>query len=263
MILQVDKLSCGYGSKTVLEDISFSVANRECMCLLGPNGVGKTTLFKTILGLLKPMSGDILLDGANRNSFSIRELAKQVAFVPQAHIPPFPFTAQEVVSLGRTAHLGLFSSPSSEDMKIAIKAMEMLNILHLKDTVYTQISGGERQMVMIARALAQQPKLLILDEPTANLDFGNQARVLARINQLREENMSIVMTTHNPDHTFVCATNVLLILPDGSVKVGSCREVVTVPNMRKAYGIETCVGELQWEGGIQIETCVPVISGLM
>lgn len=260
MKMDIRSITCGYGSHKVLEDVSFSLESGECLCLLGPNGVGKTTIFKTILGLLKPMDGSIYFDERNRSSFSVRELAQTVAYVPQAHTPPFPYTAEEVVALGRTAHLGLFSTPSAKDMEVAWDAMAQLGILHMKKAVYTQVSGGERQMIMVARALAQQPKFLILDEPTSNLDFGNQAQVLIEINRLRQKGMGIVMTTHNPDHAFMCSTKILLLLPNGKEKQGTCHDLITPENMMEAYGIDTCVGYLNNTNGIRVETCVPVIN---
>ncbi len=258
MKLEANNLACGYGRRKIIQHISFSVASGETLCLLGPNGVGKTTLFKTLLGLLKPIEGTVLVDGRDRLTYSVQEMAKLIAYVPQAHTPPFPFTAEEVVALGRTAHLGIFSSPKKADYRIAHEAMAALGVTYLAGKVYTQISGGEQQMIMIARALAQQPRFLVLDEPSSNLDFGNQAQVMSKINGLRQQGMGVIMTTHNPDHAFMCATKTLLILDDDSSKSGEGHGIITKENLRKAYHIETCIGYLTDEDGARVKTCAPL-----
>ena len=143
--------------------------------VVGPNGSGKTTFFKAILGLI-PSRGDISLDQRSARTFTTQERARALAYVPQIHIPPFPFSAMDIVLMGRTPFIGAFSAPSAEDRREAARAMDLLRIGHLRDRNYAQISGGERQLVLIARALAQSPRFLIMDEPTLHLDFGNQVR---------------------------------------------------------------------------------------
>ena len=184
MRLEIERANCGYGGKPVVEDVSLSLDSGAVLCLLGANGSGKTTLFKAILGLLRLNGGRILVDGADTAAWPQRRLARTLAYVPQAHTPPFPFAVRDVVLMARTAHLGLFGSPSRLDAAIAEDAMEKLGVSHLAHARYTEISGGERQLVLIARALAQQSEFLIMDEPTSNLDFGNQVRVLRRVKEL-------------------------------------------------------------------------------
>ncbi|WP_286723693.1 ABC transporter ATP-binding protein, partial [Pelotomaculum sp. PtaB.Bin117] len=196
MILEIKDASFGYSQKTVLRNISFNVGAGELLCLLGPNGVGKTTLFKSILGFIAIKGGEIILDGQNIKKWSKSRLAKAVGYVPQAHTTPFPYTVLDVVLMGRIAHLGPFSSPSRDDVKIAEESLERLGVSFLKDMTYTEISGGERQMALIARALTQKPQILILDEPTSNLDYGNQVRVLLQIKKLSEEGIGVIMTSH-------------------------------------------------------------------
>ncbi|MDO4554929.1 MAG: ABC transporter ATP-binding protein [Lachnospiraceae bacterium] len=166
--MKITNLSCGYGTKTVLKDVSFFLNPGEIFCILGPDGIGKTTLFKTLLGLLPPVSGNILIHDTPLSHFSNREKAQLMAYVPQSHTPPFPYTVHQVVVMGRTAYLGLFRAPGKKDIQIADNILEMLGIVSLRDRIYTELSGGERQMVLIARALAQQPDILLMDEPTAD-----------------------------------------------------------------------------------------------
>lgn len=258
--LEIKHAVCGYGSRTVLNDITFEVETGDILCLLGPNGVGKTTLFKSILGFLKLQGGDILLDGQDIQKWPRSRLAKVIAYVPQAHTPPFPFNVLDVVVMGRAAHLGAFTSPSKKDIAIAEEALETLNISFLKNRIYTEISGGERQMVLIARALTQQPEILVMDEPTSNLDFGNQIRVLERINHLSKKGLAVIMTSHFPNHAFICSTKVLIIQRDSGFKQGRANEVMTEENLKAAYGIEMKIASVENSCGEKINTCVPLIS---
>lgn len=260
MILEVKNAACGYAGKRVVENLSMKVKSGEILCLLGPNGVGKTTLFKTILGFLKLQDGEILIDGENVGNWPRKRLARAIGYVPQAHTPPFPFAVSDVVAMGRTAHLGVFSSPSRQDMVLAEEALEALSITHLRDRIYTEISGGERQMVLIARALAQEPELLVMDEPTSNLDFGNQIRVLERINQLAKKGIGVIMTSHFPNHAFLCSTQVVLIQRDNVFSVGQCEEVITEKSLKEVYGINVRITDAQNFAGERVKACIPLLS---
>ena len=259
MILSVEHLACGYGSKRVLGDFSVEVATGTIHCLLGPNGVGKTTLFKTMLGLLPRMGGAVKVDGRDTLAFSPQELARVIAYVPQAHTPPFAFTVRDVVVMGRMAHMGLFASPRSRDYDAADRSMERLGITHLASRVYTELSGGERQMTLIARALAQQPRFLMMDEPTASLDFGNQAQVLTAVRNLAEDGLGVIMTTHVPDHLFQCEARGTLLMRGGSYLEGSADELLTEENLSRAYGIDVMVLDAPWHGRAQ-RFCRPVVG---
>lgn len=256
MILEIKDASFGYSKRTVLKDISFEVTSGEFFCLLGPNGVGKTTLFKSILGFIDVRGGEITLNGQNIRKWSKPRLAKAIGYVPQAHTPPFPYTVMDVILMGRMAHLGSFSSPSRKDVKIAEESMETLSISFLKNMIYTEISGGERQMVLIARALTQKPQLLILDEPTSNLDYGNQVRVLLQIKKLSEEGIGVVMTSHFPNHAFLCSSKVALLNKNG-FEVGTADELITETNMRDTYGINVKIAKID-DQGVNIKSCVPL-----
>lgn len=260
MKLEINHAICGYGSKAIFKDVSFSVDSGEILCLLGPNGVGKTTLFKSILGFLKLMGGEILLDGENIENWARSRLAKAIGYVPQAHTPPFPFSVLDVVLMGRTTHLGMFASPTKNDIAIAEAALANLNISFLKNRIYTEISGGERQMVLIARALTQQPQILVMDEPTSNLDFGNQMRVLEQIKRLSKSGLTVIMTSHFPDHAFLCSSKVVIMQKNSVYKKGIAREVITEENLRATYGIKVKIVSIDNSDGDRINTCVPLIS---
>ena len=259
--LEINNVNCGYPKKTILENISFEIGTGDILCILGPNGVGKTTLFKTILGFLKLQVGSILLDGQDINTWSRKDFAKAIGYVPQAHTPPFPYKVREVVVMGRTAHLGIFASPSLQDYAIAEKVIDSLGISYLTDSVYTEISGGERQLVLIARALAQEPKILIMDEPTSNLDYGNQVRVLKHIKELSKRNIGIIMTSHFPDHAFMASTKVLAINRGGEYRIGTPKEVVTSQLLQRIYNIrvqiDTVVDRVHND---HLKVCVPILK---
>lgn len=260
MILEIINLSCGYKNKCILKNINLQINDGEILCILGPNGVGKTTFLKTILGFLKLQSGEILLNGMKINNWSNVKLAKVLAYVPQAHTPPFPYKVLDVVVMGKTVHLGYFKAPSKSDYKKAEDILENLGIGYLKDDIYTEISGGERQLVLIARALMQDSKILIMDEPTSNLDYGNQIRVLKQINLLSKMGISIIMTSHFPDHGFLCSAKIALIERNSVIHLGSADEIITEENMKLSYGVTVKLGEIIKDNGEIAKTCIPVIN---
>jgi iron complex transport system ATP-binding protein len=257
----VDKLCCGYKDKTVVGDFSASIASGEIFCLLGPNGVGKTTLFKTMLGLLPLIGGGMTIDGHDAFKLLPREFARLVGYVPQSRPPPFAFSVRDVVVMGRIPRMGPFSRPGKEDYRIAGNVMERLGIGFLRDRAYTELSGGERQMVLIARALAQEPMFLMMDEPTSNLDFGNQAVVLENITGLVSDGMGIIMTTHFPEYVLQCGARVALMKNGGGFSLGNARDVITEENMLETYGIPVAVTNVPYKTGL-LYCCQPVLSHL-
>lgn len=253
-MLELRDLAFGYGTRKVGTGVSLILQPGEVLALLGPNGAGKTTLFKTMLGLLPPLSGDVLIDGMPLETVTRKERAKRIAYVPQAHAALFPFTVGDVVLMGRTAQVAPFSAPGRKDREVAAAALERLGVAHLSHQPYTEISGGERQMVLIARALAQQPKVLVMDEPTASLDYGNQMRVLSHIRRLARQGMAIVLSTHNPDHVFMVADRVALLHEGGLAGLGPPAEVLTVKRVKQLYDIDVVMGVLP---GGSFQLCAP------
>lgn len=238
MILELRDISCGYGERTVLSGVSLSVNQGENLCVLGPNGVGKTTLFRTILGGISPTKGEVRVDGKSLRNHTRRERAKLMAYVPQAHTTPFPFRVLDVVLTGRTAHIPLTASPSRHDEAVASAALERMGIADLADRPYTELSGGERQLVMIGRALAQEPRVLIMDEPSSHLDFGNQARLLALVkNLVAGGDLAVLMSSHFPNHAFAAASRVALIKEGLLVGLGTPDDVLTESSLEAIYGV--------------------------
>lgn len=182
MIIEAKELICGYQrKKPIIGPLSFGIEEREVVCLLGPNGIGKTTILKTMLGFLTPLGGLVCMGGEDISRLSPKELARKIAYVPQTHIPPFPYKTRDIVVMGRNPAMGELASPKREDFDKADEKLDQLGIGHLAHREYTQLSGGEQQLVLIARALTQETKLLIMDEPTSHLDYGNEVRVLEQI----------------------------------------------------------------------------------
>lgn len=259
MRLEVDRLAYGYPDTLVGRDVSFGLGGGEVLCLLGPNGSGKTTLFKTVLRLLEPRAGRVLVDGESIARWSRRRLARSFGYVPQAQAALFPFTLREVVLMGRTAHVGLFATPSRRDREIAEESLAALEIGHLAARPYTEVSGGERQLALVARALAQEPRILVMDEPTASLDFGNQVRVLAEIQALARRGIAVVLSTHDPDHAFLCGHQVALLHRGQLARLGTPAEVVTPAALLEIYGVEVDVLLLTDDHGGR-RVCVPRLT---
>ena len=244
-MLDARELAIGYGAKEIGSGLSLAVEAGDILCLLGPNGCGKTTLFRTLLGLMPALSGQVLLGDKPITAQRRAEIATQIAYVPQAHAPPFPFEALEVVLMGRTARLGTFGQPGQRDRETALNAMRQLGIADLAHRDYSRLSGGQRQLVLIARALAQEAALIVMDEPTASLDFGNQAQVLAKITNLvrnaSEAGHGVILSTHDPDQAFALDARVLLMKNGRTHAEGSASEVLTGENLSDVYGIPVTV----------------------
>ncbi len=235
-------------------DINFTIDQAGILTILGPNGCGKTTLLKCLDRLLKLERGSILIDGKDLSSMSRVEIAKAIGYVPQFHQPNFAFSVMDAVLVGRSPHIGYLDSPGKEDIKIAKEALETMGISYLKDVPYTQVSGGERQMVLLARILTQQPSLLLLDEPTSHLDFGNQIRLLNTLQKLANTGLPIIMTSHFPDHAFL--SNKVALMKDGElIEIGTPDDIITDQNLEKVYKIKVKVINAE---GLNRKICVPI-----
>jgi len=257
MLLAVENLAFGYGARRIGADVSFGLAAGEVLCLLGPNGGGKTTLFKTLLGLLPKQAGRIRLDGTDVAGWSRARLARSLGYVPQAHGALFPFRVRDVVLMGRASRLRAFASPGPADREHAERALSTLGIAHLSERIYTEISGGERQMVLIARALAGEPRLLVMDEPTASLDFGNQTRVLDQVRRLARGGIAVILSTHDPDHAFLCADRVALLHEGHLAALGPPADTITPQSLERIYGVAVAVVPLP---GYARSVCAPILS---
>ena len=238
--------SFGYDKRKILNDISFEVESGEVLSVLGSNGVGKTTLLKCMMGFLKWDNGKTYIDGKSIEEYSHRDVWKKIAYVPQAKGAAFAYSALDMVLLGRSAHIGTFRQPGSEDIETALKAMDDIGILHLKDKLCTRMSGGELQMVLIARALTVSPMMLVLDEPESNLDFKNQLIILDTIKKLaRERNISAIVNTHYPAHALQLSDKALMLNRDGTSFYGEAGEVINEQNMRVSFGVNVYVDRLK------------------
>lgn len=261
-MLSVKELSFYYQpERIILKDISFELNSRDILCLLGPNGTGKTTLLRCILSLNKMKRGSITLNGLDLHKISPKKRAQLMAYVPQATSSAFPYEAAEIVEMGRVANLALGARPSGRDRKLAEEAMEKMGILHLRSYQFNEMSGGEKQMVLIARAIAQQARILVMDEPTANLDYYNQVKMLKVIKTLAEQGYAILMTSHFPDHAFLACSKAVLMRDGVIMAQGQPDDVVTTENLTRLYSTPVCVAEARLDfTDTTVKVCIPVMN---
>jgi len=236
MILEGRDLTIGYSDRVVGRGLDVALSTGEVLALLGPNGGGKTTLLKTLLGLLAPKAGEVRLGDRPLGSYRDRERARLIAYVPQSHSATFAFTVEAIVLMGRTAHGNLFSRPSAADRVVAARTLDRFGIGHLRDRPYTMISGGERQLALLARALAQEPQFIVLDEPTASLDFGNQGKVMREIRALAGSGHGVLFTTHDPNHALRAADRALLLRDGTRIAEGAIGAVLDRERLEALYG---------------------------
>lgn len=239
-IYEVNNLTFSYhsGGRKVLDKASLQLNKGDILCILGPNGAGKTTLLNCMAGLLKPDAGNILLCGRDIADMKPKEVASLVGYVPQMHTPAFDYSVLDFVLMGRAPKTGTFSRPGKEDESLCFDILKSMGIETLADKSYLEISGGERQQVLIARAIAQQPTAILFDEPTAHLDYGNQHRVLNRVKQMAAEGFSIIITTHNPDHALLLGDKAAVVSRSGEIIQGSVKDIITEKKLREVYDID-------------------------
>ena len=256
--LTVENGAFGYRKGApIFQNMNFTLQSGEILAVLGPNGAGKTTLLRCVTGMLRWQSGRSLLDGEDIRRIPPRQLWSQMAYVPQAKAVASSYTAFETVLLGRSSRLGVFSAPKARDRDKVRQIMEELGIAGLMDKKCSAISGGELQMVLIARALAAEPQLLILDEPESNLDFKNQLVVLDAMSRLAQQGMACLFNTHYPAHALQRAGRSLILSRGGSYRFGDTARVVTEDNIRAAFGVEAVIGEIETPGNV-LRNVVPL-----
>lgn len=256
-VAEVHELSFSYEQIPVLDHLSFSLGEGELIAVLGANGAGKSTLFRCMLGLLRTYSGHVLIDGKDITTMSRRELASRVAYIPQAETPVFNYTVFDMVLMGATGTLSPLERPGAEQVERAQEALRTLGVEKLADRGVQEISGGERQLVYLARALAQDSHLLIMDEPTANLDFGNQQMVLQYVKSLAGRGYTVVMSTHNPEHALLYAEKVLIIKDHMLYAYGDTAETLNEKLIGDIYGLEVALVTVE-RGGQVLRSCLPV-----
>lgn len=237
-MLSIQSLAIGYSQRPLASNISFTLKAGEAIAVLGPNGCGKTTLFRTLLGLLPCLQGEIQLDARAIGDLSAAEIARNIAYVPQVSSSFFNFTVIEVVAMARTPHLAWYAQPGVADQKIAVSALAELGMTDFADRPFDELSGGERQLVLIARALAAEAPIILLDEPTASLDFGNQFLILDEIAKLTARGRAVLFTTHNPDHALRIAERTLTMSRSGHIDCGATAAILNSESLTSLYGID-------------------------
>ncbi len=255
MSISVRDLGFSYGSHEVLRDLTFDIPDGTLVNILGPNGVGKSTLFRCILGLNPNYTGSIEVNRKDMRKLSIKERAREISYIPQSHASVYDYEVLDVVLMATGADLRMLSNPGCSQRKRAYEALERIGIEKFAHRLYTQLSGGEQQLVLVARALAQNANTIVMDEPTSALDYGNTVRVLSCIRQLAREGLSIIQSTHNPDHAFLFSDKTL-VLKDGRIDAyGSPYDVITSELISGLYSVDVEVNSLY---GDKVRVCVPV-----
>lgn len=258
MLFEVSKLKGGYGDNIAVNNVSFFVGKGKMVYVLGANGSGKTTMFNMIIGYKKKLDGQVKINGIDLDNLSKRELAKIIAYIPQQHVPSFSYIVKDVVILGRTCHISRFGVPKKQDYDIVYETLDMLGIKNLAEREYTELSGGERQLVLIARAICQQAKIIIMDEPLNGLDFANKAMITKTLNNLVSMGYTIIMSTHNVINNYTKDAKILLIDYDGNSTFGNIYDMISSDLLQEAYGIPLQIVSSEDENGGKHLLCLPI-----
>ena len=245
MSLSLENLCFSYGERRVLCGVSFTAEKGELLSVLGPNGAGKSTLFRCIIGALEGYTGTISMNGTDLRTLSPREKARCIAYIPQSHRPTAGYTVLDTALMGLTRQLGTISQPKKQHRELAMSALEQLGIAQLANREFSHLSGGEQQMVLIARAITQQAEVMVMDEPTSSLDYGNHLRVLQQVKELTRQGYTVLMSTHNPQHALSLADRVLALDDGGAAASGSTDDILTPALLEKLYNIRTAFVETE------------------
>ena len=259
MTLEVRNLKFAYKKTPVLHGVDFTATSGQCVCLLGENGAGKTTLFRCLLGLLSGYHGDINIDGVNGRRLTVRELARKIAYIPQSNAPVFNYTVYETVLMGTNVLKNSFRAPGRSEREIVRQTLEIMNISRLAERGYAELSGGERQLTLIARALAQKSRILVMDEPTANLDYGNQFRVMKQVRRLAESGYLVVLSTHNPEHALLFSDKVLVLKNGKAMMFGEPEVVLNPETIEQIYGVSVELQKMRTQRG-EVPVFVPCLN---
>lgn len=237
-LIEVRGAAFRYGHREIFHGLDLDIYRGELLSILGPNGCGKSTLLRCIAGALNLSEGTVRLEEIDISSLKPTARARRIAILFQQHTPSFPFRVSDVVSMGRAPYLGLFGVPSAADAALVEEALRRVDMLHVRERPYTELSGGERQLVLLARTLVQQPDVILLDEPTSHLDFRNQALCLKMIGSLAEQGVTLIMTTHDPNHALLFPGRVAMMKPGGFLLTGAASEVINDATLTATYGID-------------------------
>lgn len=259
MDVKIDNLCFSYGERQVLKEVSFSAKAGEMIALLGPNGAGKSTLMRCMLGFLKDFSGHIRLDGRDIRTLSRAALSKEIAYIPQIAPAVFNYTVLDTVLMGVTGSIGALSTPGPVHEKRALETLESLGVGHLTQRGCEELSGGERQLVLLARALVQNARVLVMDEPTANLDFGNQNRVMECVSDLSAQGYIVLFSTHDPNQALLYASRALTLWDGHILTDGPPERALTEDTLKTLYNIDVRRQKLPGEDGMMV--CVPRRTG--
>lgn len=257
MTLKVENLAFSFphGERSLV-DISFELKPKDVVCVLGPNGAGKTTLIRCLMGALPIAGGAVTIDGVPARNFTTRQFASKIAHVPQSTNSVFGHLVRDIVLMGRSAHLGMIEVPGVRDREITERVLDLVGIAHLADRQFSTVSGGERQLCLLARALAQEARILIMDEPAASLDFGNQIRILDIVASLARDGYAVLMTTHHPDHALLIGTQILTLREGRIFGVGTPHSLLSSRFLSDLYGVQVRI--LEESDGTR--ACVPILS---
>ena len=256
MKLDVRNVSFAYDDKSVLSNVSFSAQDGEMIALLGPNGVGKSTLFKCILGFLKPQKGSVEIDGRAVQSLSDRERALCTAYIPQSFNPVFNHTVLDTVVMGSANSLSLFETPGRDEREKASLLIDQMGIGEIKDRGTRKISGVERQLMLLARSLMQDAKILIMDEPTASLDFANSHRVMRKVRELADNGYTVIFSTHSPSLAALYSTSIIALKNGTVLKKGSVGDIMTGEMLSSLYSFPIVTASVRI-GDEEHFVCVP------